>query len=331
MTKDKIIDLLKGKDDQWLYQKAAQVKSINVGEKVYLRGLIEASNICSKDCLYCGIRASNQAVDRYLLSPKQILQGAQYALENNYGSVVIQTGEQRNEAFIAMIEQVVKEIKSLSQGRLGITLSLGEQSQETYRRWYEAGAHRYLLRIESSDPKLFERIHPKCDTWQERYNALLALKKYGYQVGSGVMIGLPFQKIEDLANDLEFMTHLDIDMCGMGPYIEHSQAPLSKVKSLYSTAQRIELTLRMIALLRILMPKINIAATTALHTLDSQGREKGIASGANILMPNVTSQLQREKYTLYTGKVTSDVDLRSFDIGWGEWGDSKHFKNRNER
>lgn len=331
MTRDEIISYLQGHNDQWLFAQARTIRNQTIGSKVYLRGLIELSNRCAKDCLYCGIRTSNGTVERYELSLEAVLAGAQYALDMNYGSVVLQAGERSDRRFTEFIEKCVTEIKALSNSKLGITLSLGEQSEQTYRRWFAAGAHRYLLRIESSNQELYNRIHPNGYSWSERLECLKSLRRSGFQLGTGVMIGLPFQSIENLADDLLFLKELDVDMCGMGPYIEHPQAPLSEFKSDFERSERVMLALRMIALLRILMPTINIASTTALHALDPQGREKGVAAGANVLMPNVTPAVNRKNYILYEGKPQSDIDLSAFDVGYGEWGDSLHFLTHTRR
>ncbi len=323
MTKSEILALLQGQDDAWLFETAHKTRIENLGDKVYLRGLIELSNICAKDCFYCGIRASNHKVKRYRLSRESVLESARIAMARNFGSVVIQAGEQTSEAFVGEVEGLVREIKRISDGSLGITLSLGEQSRETYQRWLDAGAHRYLLRIESSSPDIYARIHPEGYSWQGRVEALRNLAQVGYRVGSGVMIGLPTQNLENLADDLLFLRDFGVNMCGMGPYIEHPDAPLSAEQSNFSQHERVKLTFRMIAILRLLMPRINIAATTALETLDPKGRERAVMGGANILMPNIGELAQRENYQLYSGKVTEDMTLAPFAVGWGEWGDPK--------
>lgn len=320
-------DYLSGKDDAGLFECARRVRGAAIGDKVYLRGLIELSNRCCKDCLYCGIRCSNLNVERYELDYDVVMQASRYAMEHNYGSVVLQSGEQRSRAFTNKIADCIQGIKALSDGKLGITISLGEQTRETYERWREAGAHRYLLRIESSKRELYQKIHPgKGHSYDARLECLRVLQEVGYQVGTGVMIGLPGQSVQDLASDLEFLKDQDIDMCGMGPYIEHPDAPLGV--SEWSLEERFALALRMIALLRIMMPTINIASTTALHALDPMGREKGVAAGANIIMPNVTPDQMRPQYKLYNNKPISDIDLTGFDVGYGEWGDSRHFGER---
>ena len=333
---------LEGEERKLLLRKAKQVKEETVGSKVYFRGLVEFSNICSKDCLYCGIRKSNKKVVRYNATDDEILAACRFAWENRFGSVVLQSGELDSPSFVKRVENLLKKIKQLSNNELGTTLSCGEQTRETYRRWFESGAHRYLLRIEASNPELYHKIHPnnKKHSFEKRLEALQLLRETGYQVGTGVMIGLPFQTFDDLAGDLLFLKEMDIDMCGMGPYIEHEQTPLFQFKHLLKTKQeRFDLALNMIAVLRLMMFDINIAAATALQAIDPAGREKALAVGANIIMPNLTPCNYRKDYLLYEDKPCLDedaelcrnclearIELAGGEIGYGEWGDSKHFK-----
>jgi len=333
-------------DKKLLFRRAEEVKLREIGKKVYFRGLVEFSNICGKDCYYCGIRRSNQKAHRYNVSDDHILDAARFAHENNYGSLVLQAGELESSSFTQRIENLLREIKKLSAGKLGITLSLGEQHRDVYKRWFEAGAHRYLLRIESSNPELYRKYHPH-DTFhdfQRRLNCLYTLKELGYQTGTGVMIGLPFQDTGHLADDLLFMRDFDIDMVGMGPYIEHQETPLFQYRDrLLPIQERFNLALKMIATLRILMKDINIAAATALQAIDPVGREKAVKVGANIIMPNITPGKYRNDYALYENKPCVDeepeeckncldvrIQLADGEIGYGEWGDSKHFHKRNE-
>ena len=333
-----------GEDEKNLFKYAAKVKEECIGNVVYLRGLIEMSNICSKDCLYCGIRKSNLNNKRYLLEIDEVLEAIKFAYDNQYGSVALQAGEIRNVDFIEKINNIILGSQKLSSGEIGITLSCGEQSEETYKKWFDSGAHRYLLRIESSSEELYNKIHPRDENhnFTTRLNSLKTLKKIGYQVGTGVMVGLPFQTIENLADDLLFMKNFDIDMCGMGPYIEHKNTPLFQYKdTLLPLKERFNLTLRMIAVLRIMMKDINIAATTALQTIDKIGREKAIQIGANILMPNITPGKYRDSYALYENKPCTDenaedckncIDVRvhlvNHKVGYSAWGDSLHFKRK---
>ena len=341
-----LVTLLKaeGEDRTKIFEKAAEIKKTFVGNKVYFRGLIELSNICSKNCYYCGIRRGNKNVDRYFVKEEEVLAAAVFALENGYGSMVIQSGERTDKVFIGKVTSILRKIKELTQGKLGITLSMGEQTEETYREWFEAGAHRYLIRIESSNRDLYYKIHPddKKHSFEERINALKLLRKVGYNVGTGVMIGLPFQTIEDLADDLIFFREMDIDMAGMGPYIEHKDTPLYEFRDILLPKEvRFDLALKMVAILRIMMKNINIAATTAMQSIDKLGREKALKVGANIIMPNLTPVQYREGYLLYEDKPCIDeeadecrtclearIHIAGDEIGYNEWGDSKHFAER---
>jgi len=319
-----------------LCEEAYRVKVATVGPEVYLRGLIEISNLCVKNCLYCGIRRDIRC-QRYELSEEEVLTTARIAADHHFGSVVIQGGERTDAAFVRKITRLLKAIKSIDTGAdppLGITLSLGEQPREVYEEWFDAGAHRYLLRIESSNPDLYRRIHPEdsLHAYDRRLQALYDLKALGYQAGTGAMIGLPFQTAEDMADDLLFYKEFDAPMVGMGPYNPHPETPLTLSGAPYPSAERrFALGLKMIALLRLLMPDINIAAATALEILDPHGREKGVLSGANVIMPNITPTEQMVKYNLYDRKTLNASDAedlagKGIPIGYGRWGDSKHFR-----
>jgi len=346
LSKQDIVTLLQANDEDavLLFKKSSQIRDSVVANKVYYRGLIEFSNICEKDCFYCGIRKSNKNFERYNLTDDEIINAARYAYVEGYGSLVLQSGELQNKNFTDRISRLLKKIKELSGNKLGITISLGEQTTEVYQKWFDSGAHRYLLRIESSNPELYYKIHPKNNLhdFNKRVDCLLDLKRIGYQVGTGVMVGLPFQTYEDLADDLLFMKSIDIDMCGMGPYIEHKDTPLYKYRNnLLSLRERFVLTLKMIAVLRIIMPDINIAASTAMQAIDPLGREKAIKVGANIIMPNITPGMYRNDYSLYENKPCTDeeasdcknclearIRIAGSEIAYGEWGDSLHFLNR---
>lgn len=334
-----------GNDMQLLFDRAAEERAACVGRNVYLRGLIEISNICSKDCYYCGIRKSNKNTERYELSNDEILSAAEFAYKNRFGSIVLQGGEIKSLKNTERIESLLKEIKELSNEELGITLSLGEQDEETYKRWLSAGAHRYLLRIESSDPCLYANIHPNnsLHCHQNRLQSIALLRKVGYQVGTGVMIGLPGQTVEQLADDLLFFKSQDIDMVGMGPYIEHKDTPLyAKAEELISLDERYWLALKMVACLRILMKDINIASVTALQAIKPEGREEAIKVGANVIMPNITPGVWRNVYKLYEGKPTTSqndednlnmlvnrIAIIGYNVQLDNWGDSLHYHSRN--
>ncbi|MCE5320478.1 MAG: [FeFe] hydrogenase H-cluster radical SAM maturase HydE [Bacteroidales bacterium] len=342
LTAQDIVGLLKceGSELKELYAKSAEVKKTFVDNIVYLRGLIEFSNLCRKDCKYCGIRKSNINVSRYNISDVEIIHAAKFAFENRYGSIVLQSGEIKSRAFTKRVTNLLDKIAEMSDGKLRVTLSCGEQTYETYRQWFDHGASRYLLRIETTNKELYYKIHPndKLHSFEERIEALNNLKSIGYQTGTGVMIGLPFQTYEDLANDLLWIKQMDIDMVGMGPYIEHKDTPLYQYKdALLPLKERFELTLKMIAVLRIIMKDINIAAATALQSIEKMGRERAIKIGANVLMPNITPGKYRDSYRLYDNKPCTDenpedcqsciewrVAITNNTIAYDEWGDSKH-------
>ncbi|RLD73865.1 MAG: [FeFe] hydrogenase H-cluster radical SAM maturase HydE [Bacteroidetes bacterium] len=348
-SKQDIVFLLKTdeKERQLIYNKANQVKEKCVGLKTYYRGLVEFSNKCYKDCYYCGIRAGNKDVARYDISDEQILESVKFAYDNKYASVVFQSGERDDAKFIERITNLLKKAKEITNNKIGITISLGEQSLETYKKWFDAGAHRYLLRIETTNKELYYKIHPenKKHIFEKRLAALDDLKKVGYQTGTGVMIGLPFQTYEDMADDLLFFKKFDVDMIGMGPYIEHKDTPLFVHKEiLLPLKERFNLSMKMIAILRIMMKDINIAAATALQAIDSIGREKALKVGANIIMPNITPTINRENYQLYENKPCIDegaddctsclearIVIAGDDLGYNEWGDSPHFAKRKQK
>ena len=308
---------------QSLFDAAYALKVKYCGKRVAMRGIVEAGNVCAKDCYYCGIRRSNGNLQRYQLSADDIVRLAELDAKQDYASLVIQSGEIESEAHTRFIEDVLLRIAPLD---LGVTLSLGEQTEETYRRWREAGAARYLLRIETSNPELYATLHPAGHSWERRVECLRALRRCGYQVGTGVMCGLPGQTYDDLARDIEFFAEMDVDMIGMGPYIPH---------------QALTLGLKMIAVTRLYLHDVNIAAATALQALAPDGRERGIRAGANVIMPNITDTKYRRSYQLYAGKPCLDenaglckgcLERRLAAIGetvdYGHRGDSLHFRKR---
>jgi biotin synthase len=348
-SRENLVKLLESKGDErtLLFNKSAEIKEKYIGNKVWFRGLIEFSNVCGKNCLYCGIRKGNHNLKRYSLSDEEILTAAKFAWDNKYGSIALQSGEIESNNFASRIENLLHKIKELSDGELGITLSVGEQEPEVYKRWFDAGAHRYLLRIEATNKELYNKIHPNDlkHNFSRRLDCLKTLQDIGYQVGTGVMIGLPFQTPDDLAGDLIFMKDFDIDMCGMGPYIEHADTPLaSNSGKLLPLDERFDLSLKMIAILRIIMKDINIVAATALQAIDPLGREKAVKVGANIIMPNITPGMYRDSYKLYENKPCTDdsaedcqsclearVHLVDSEVIYGEWGDTVHYAKRRRR
>ena len=344
----RLLSLTDPADVELLRKRAHELVLTYCGNRIYFRGLIEFSNICVSDCFYCGIRKSNDAVERYMLSKNDIMESAHFCAQSGYGSVVLQSGERSDELFIAFIEDVVRSIKKetvspeLPNG-LGITLCVGEQTEEVYRRFFNAGAHRYLLRIETTSPTLFAKIHPQQQSLNNRMECLNRLRRVGFQVGTGVMIGLPGQTIEDLANDIQFFKRSNVDMFGMGPYIVHHQTPMAHYdREIAARKDEIFLlALKMIAVTRIVCRDVNIAATTALQAMQYDGREQGLNFGANIIMPQTTPVDVRSNYLLYEGKPCLDENamqcksclerrIRSVgrEIGTNGWGDSRHFAAR---
>lgn len=319
-----------------------------IGNNVYLRGIVEFSNICNLNCFYCGIRKDNVDVERYILSAKEIVDCVVWAASSGYGSCVLQSGERRDEQFVKFVEECIKEIKAKTHSEdlpngIGITLSLGEQSSETYRRFLNAGAHRYLLRIETSNPELFAKLHPEGQLFEDRKKALQTLKNIGFQVGTGVMIGFPGQTLEDLADDIIFFADNDIDMIGMGPYIVHPQSPMF-ARGMKDKKELLQLSLNMIAVTRLVLKDVNIAATTALQAIAPDGREQGILYGANVVMPNLTPKRARKNYQLYEGKpcvnetrdecrvcLKNRIESVGRKVGFNDWGDSKHFVKRSSK
>lgn len=334
-------------DIEALRRSAFDLTTRELGDQVYFRGLVEISNICIQDCLYCGIRKRNAAVERYTLDRATVIETAEWAARAGYGSCVLQAGERRDAAFIELITDCVRTIKArtlsplLPEG-LGITLSLGEQNLETYQRWREAGAHRYLLRIESSSPALFARIHPPAQRLETRLQALADLDRAGFQVGTGVMIGLPGQTLADLVADLRFFASRPVDMIGMGPYLIADGHAMPDGTMMESSALG-RLALKMIAVTRLLLRDVNIAATTALQTLLPDGRERGISFGANVVMPNMTPLAARAHYQLYQGKpclndsrdecagcLEGRIASVGRRVGNNTWGDARHYARRVE-
>jgi biotin synthase len=273
---------------------ATAVRAASLGDGVYLRGLVEFSSICRKNCSYCGLRSGNPAASRYRLTPDQIVACARESKELGYGTVVLQSGE--DPWFTAArLAEIIRRIKA--ETGLAITLSIGERPEADYKLWREAGADRFLLRIETTDPKLFAAIHPD-DDLEQRKQCLYTLKKLGYQLGSGVMVGLPGQTPEMLARDVIWLHELGAEMIGVGPFIPHPETPLKD-----AAGGTVPQTLRLVAVLRLVFPHAHLPATTAMGSLDPLGREKALQAGANIVMPNVTPTDVRPSYEIYPGKI----------------------------
>ncbi len=293
-----------------LYVRADETRRLHVGDEVHLRGLIEFSNHCRRRCGYCGLRRDNTAVTRYRMSREEILACAEAAAAFGYGTVVLQSGEDPG-VTTEWMEGLIRAIKKNTP--LAITLSLGERGDDELSRWREAGADRYLLRFETSNRELYERIHPSLPgTSSDRVAILKVLRELGYEVGSGVMIGIPGQSYTDLARDIELFGELDLDMIGVGPYIAHPGTPLgTEGEGPLAPGEQVpnteEMAYKVIALARLACPEANIPSTTAIATLNkAQGRELGLCRGANVVMPNVTPRRYRALYEIYPAKACLD-------------------------
>ncbi len=290
-----------------LYHKADKTRQENVGDAIHLRGLIEISNFCRRSCGYCGISRHNKKLKRYRMTKTEILECAKKAKALKYGTVVLQAGEDIG-LKAEWVADIIRAIK-IETG-LAVTLSLGERSTSDLKLWRQAGADRYLLRFETSDKKLYRRIHPPIPGKPEmdRLKMLKMLQKIGFEAGSGVMIGIPGQSYESLAKDIMLFENMDLDMIGVGPYIPHPATPLGKDKKAKplikdQVPNTEEMVYKVIALTRLLRPDANIPSTTALATINRQsGREKGLTRGANIVMPNLTPPVYRMLYELYPNK-----------------------------
>jgi len=287
--------------DQELFRKADERRREFYGTDVYLRGLIELTNYCKNDCLYCGIRHSNTQLDRYRLSLDTILTCCKTGYALGYRTFVLQGGEDpffNDERVIEIVSEIRKQHADCA-----ITLSLGERSRESYQKLFDAGANRYLLRHETANAQHYARLHPASMRWEQRKKCLGHLKEIGYQVGTGFMVGSPFQTTECLIADFRFLQQLKPSMIGIGPFLVHRDTPFHQ----YSNGS-LSLTLRLIAVLRLMFPYALIPATTALGTIDPQGRELGLRAGANIVMPNLSPVEVRKKYALYNNKIHTDKE-----------------------
>lgn len=290
-----LLDNITFTEQEYLSEKADIIRRENYDNKVYMRGLIEFTNFCKRDCAYCGIRRSNKNADRYRLTFDQIMECVDLGDKLGYKTYVLQGGEDDYFTDEKMIE-IIKEIK-IRHPKNAITLSLGERSYESYKKMYEAGADRYLLRHETASKELYESLHPGA-SFEERRECLKNLKEIGYQAGAGFMVGLPNQTNSDLVKDLRFVKTFKPAMCGIGPFIPQKDTPLGNEKG--GTLQK---TVIMLALVRLLLPDVLLPATTALGSIDPLGREKGIKAGGNVVMPNLSPTDVRDKYALYDGKI----------------------------
>lgn len=290
-----LLDNLSEENKEYLIEKAHRVAVENYSKNVYIRGLIEFTNYCIRDCKYCGIRKSNHKADRYRLTIEEILECADIGDRLGYKTYVLQGGEDPYFTDEKMVE-IIKKIKEKYPGN-AITLSLGERSYKSYKMMFNAGADRYLLRHETASKDLYESLHPN-GSFENRIQCLKNLKEIGYQIGAGFMVGLPNQNNSNLIDDLIFLKELNPHMCGIGPFIPHKDTPLANEQ-----AGTLEKTTTMLALIRLMLPKILLPATTALGSIDPLGREKGLKAGGNVVMPNLSPTSVREKYSLYDGKI----------------------------
>lgn len=300
LSKDEFIQLLKNADDQTLRQKlteeAVRIRKSYYGNKVYTRGLIEFTNYCKNNCYYCGIRRGNTHAHRYRLTEDEILECCRSGYNLGFRTFVLQGGEDpyyTDERMAHIISSVKQEFPDCA-----LTLSIGEKTYEAYRLFREAGADRYLLRHETADQKHYQSLHPENMSLAERKQCLYDLKALGYQVGAGFMVGSPGQTEECLAEDLVFLKELSPQMVGIGPFIPHHDTPFAA-----QPAGSVDMTLFLLPIIRILLPKVLLPATTALGTLDTRGREKGLQAGANVVMPNLSPIRNRKMYELYDNKI----------------------------
>ena len=298
LTREEYLILIKNRNvcKDYLFKNSSEVRNEIYGNEIYIRGLIEFTNICKNDCFYCGIRRANKNVDRYRLTSEEIITCTDLGYKLGFRTFVMQGGED-NYYTDEILCNIIKEIKNRHPDS-AITLSLGERSFESFKKLKDAGADRYLLRHETATKSHYEKLHPKEMSFDNRMECLNNLKKLGYQVGAGFMVGSPYQTEENLADELIFLKKFQPHMCGIGPFISHKDTPFKDEKS-----GTVELTLFMLGLIRLTLPNVLLPATTALGTIDPMGREKGIKAGANVLMPNLSPVNVRKKYMLYDNKI----------------------------
>ena len=332
LSKDEFVRLIDGRVEETvnlLRSEAVRLRKEIYGNSVYIRGLIEISNICKNDCLYCGIRKSNKNCERYRLTPDEIYECCGQGYKLGMRTFVLQGGE---DGFYSddIVCETVSNIKN-KYPDCAITLSLGERSKESYKKLYDAGADRYLLRHETANKEHYEKLHPKNMSYENRIKCLYDLKEIGFQTGCGFMVGSPFQTTENIAQDLLFIKEFSPDMCGIGPFIPHCDTVFCD-----NIPGSVELCCFLLSVIRIMKPNVLLPATTALGTLHSEGREMGILSGANVVMPNLSPQSVRKKYALYDNKLSDGAESaqsieilkkRMSDIGYEVVTDIGHIKN----
>ena len=303
LSKNEWITLFDNFDDEtreYAAQKARAVSLENFGNKIYIRGIVEFSNVCKNDCYYCGIRCSNSNANRYRLTDEEILSCCDEGYDYGFRTFVLQSGEDHKEYPAARMAEIVHKIKS-AHPDCAVTLSLGEMEYDDYKLMRDAGADRYLLRHETATKSLYEKLHPADMSFEHRMNCLKMLKDLGYQTGAGMMIGAPYQTSENLADDMLFLREFEPQMIGTGPFLPHKDTPFKdKEKGSY------ELTLFVLSLCRLMLPRVLLPATTALGTIRPDGREQGVLAGANVIMPNLAPTAVRKKYMLYDGKICTE-------------------------
>lgn len=299
LSMEEFIYLLENFNDDirnYAAQKAVRISEKYFGKKIYIRGLIEFTNFCKNDCLYCGIRKSNINAQRYRLSKEDIMSCCQSGYELGFRTFVLQGGEDYSYSDDD-IADIVKTIKN-KYTDCAITLSIGEKTRESYQKFFDAGADRYLLRHETATEDHYKKIHPKDMSLKNRKNCLVNLKSIGYQTGCGIMVGSPYQTVENISRDLIYMHNLKPEMIGIGPFIPHKDTPFADFAQ-----GSLEMTLFLLSIIRIMQKNVLLPATTALGTISPKGRELGILAGANVLMPNLSPVNVREKYSLYDNKI----------------------------
>ncbi len=303
LSKDEYLFLIQNRDlcKDYLFKKSREVTDSIYGKDIYIRGLIEFTNICKNDCYYCGIRNSNKSLERYRLSKEQILKCAENGYNLGFRTFVLQGGEDlffTNEKMCDIVSSIKQKYPDCA-----ITLSIGERSYESYKKLKESGADRYLLRHETCNVEHYKKLHPKQMNWDNRVECLKYLSELDYQVGCGFMVGSPYQTLADLAQELIFIKNINPQMIGIGPFIPHKDTPFKD-----KNPGTLELTLFMLALLRLTIPKVLLPATTALGSIEKGGRERGIQLGCNVLMPNLSPQDMRGKYNLYNNKLHTGIE-----------------------
>ncbi|WP_319765061.1 [FeFe] hydrogenase H-cluster radical SAM maturase HydE [Maridesulfovibrio sp.] len=300
LGRDGIIYYLNGGNDDELYSTADNLRQSSFGQEVYLRAIVEFSNVCNKKCNYCGLRAPNSKVSRYRMGIDEIIESACMAAEAGARTIVLQSGDDFSYS-PAQIADIISRIKESHD--VAVTLSLGDRSAAEYKQWFNCGADRCLLKLETTDADIYEKI--RCgENFHERMELLRSLQEIGYEVGSGIIVGLPDYTVEQLADDLLFLSNLELDMIAAGPFIPHPDTPYSP-----AVTGDIDISFRFTALARLLNPFSNIPATSALDSFDSEGRKKGLQRGCNVIMPSVTPVGQRKDYNIYPGKNSVSVDV----------------------